>query len=115
MSDVFFSDSLKDVIDEQSLLGKKQLKFSDTESEVLNTASFVSFSLLENVMTLKVSHRVVKLLLVNEEQVVSYNFMDEVWSLSPRGMKVKLEKDDSYCVTLQINDRSKEDNYEWTI
>ena len=116
MNDSFFcSDSLKGVIDEHSLSSQKSLRLGDSKDEVLSVASFVSLSLFENVMTLKVSQHVVKQLIVNEEQVVSYNFMDEIWLLSSRGMKVQQEKDSSFCVTLQINERHKGDTYERTI
>ena len=116
MNDSFFmSDSLKDVIDEQMLSDESfGTQVTNFDSAML-PADFVSFSLVENTMTVEVTQKIAKVLLSNPRNQFSFSFMEEMWFLSSERMKLRQEKEGKYHATLQIIDRRKEDTYERTV
>ena len=116
MDDNFFvSDSLKDVLNAEMLTESSFNSQVQESGETPLSGNFVSLSLSEHKMILAVSQKVAKSLLRNPDTQFAISFMDEIWSLTSSEMKLRLDKEGTYHVTLSIIDRRKEDTYERTI
>jgi hypothetical protein len=102
----FFSDSLKDLIDQQSILNESIIETMKDEGAVKVVGKFLSRSMKDDTMSLEVSSKIAKFLLMNPKEVYAFAFMDDVWLLNSKGIFLEQCSDgEKFKATLSIEGR----------
>lgn len=101
----FFSDALKDLIDQQSILNESITEMIKDEGAVEVVGKFLSLSMKDDTMSLEVSPKVAKFLLANSKEVYAFTFMDDVWLLNSKGIFLEQLDGEKFKATLSIDGR----------
>ena len=101
----FMSDSLKDIIDKESLADGIIEQQVREENEIEIHGKFLSMSMKESIITIEVSAKTAKALLFNDSKTYTFSFMDEVWLLNSLGMSLHRLENGAFKVTLFIEGR----------
>lgn len=101
----FFSESLKDVLNQQIFLENAINEMIKQEGAVEIVGNFVSMSMKDNTMTLEVSPKVAKFLLTNIDETYAFSFMEEMWMLKASNLSLEKFESEKFKATLNIEAR----------
>lgn len=101
----FFSESLKDILDQQVLLENAINEMIKQEGAVEIVGNFISMSMKDNTMILEISPKVAKFLLTNNNETYAFSFMDEMWILKASNLSLEKFDGEKFKATLDIEAR----------